>query len=324
MAAGEPTVLLLTDPALDTHAWPGHPERPERRAAAAAGVTDGARQAGARLIERSAVPLSIEEVAAVHRRGYLDWLVARAAEGGTWVDADTYVVEASVSAALLAAGLAVAAATAVAAGEADVAFAVIRPPGHHAGAEQGKGFCLLNNVALATRALRASGAATRVAILDWDVHHGDGTQAIFLDDAAVFYASTHQFPWYPGSGSEAERTATTLNVPLTAGTGDEGLQAAWQEVILPAVVAWKPDAVLVSAGYDAHRDDPLAALEVTDAGFRDVSSAIGAAAAGLGLPGIALVLEGGYDLPALRVSTAATVEGLLEGLRPAAKRDSGT
>ena len=322
MGDPEPTVLLLTDAAMDAHAWPGHPERPERRAAVADGVADGALAAGARLVQGTAEPITLEQAAAVHARPYLEWLVARAPEGGAWVDHDTYVVEGSVDAALLAAGLAVAAARAVATREVKLAYAAIRPPGHHAHREQGQGFCLLNNVALAVHALRATGAATRIAICDWDVHHGDGTQAIFAADPDVFYGSTHQFPWYPGSGS-AEQTANRLNVPLAAGSGDEAFISAWEEEILPTVRAFAPDTLLVSAGYDAHRDDPLAGLLVTEHGFRTVAAAVGAAARGLGIPGVALVLEGGYDLVALRLSAAATIAGVLAGLAGSARGNGG-
>jgi acetoin utilization deacetylase AcuC-like enzyme len=209
----------------------------------------------------------------------------------------------------------------VARGEAAVAFAVVRPPGHHAAGERAAGFCLVNNVALAVEALRAGGLAERVAIVDWDVHHGDGTQAIFDADADVLYASTHQSPLYPGTGAAEERgsgaaVGTKLNVPLPPGSGDEAFVSAWTEQLLPAVEDFGPGAVLVSAGYDAHRDDPLAHLEVTEAGYGAVATRLGELARRLGVPGVALALEGGYDLAALRASAAATVRGLL-GKRPA-------
>jgi acetoin utilization deacetylase AcuC-like enzyme len=223
------------------------------------------------------------------------------------------------AAARLAAGATVRGALAVATGEADVAFAVVRPPGHHASREHSAGFCLLNNVALAAARLRAVGLAQRIAILDWDVHHGDGTQAIFDADPELLYCSTHQSPLYPGTGDPTERgrgaaEGTKLNVPLPPGSGDRELTYAWRETILPAVEAFRPEAILLSAGYDAHRADPLAHLMVSEEGFREVAKAIGALAARLSLPGVAVTLEGGYDLPALRASAAATVDGLLDGL----------
>jgi acetoin utilization deacetylase AcuC-like enzyme len=168
-------------------------------------------------------------------------------------------------------------------------------------------------------ALRAAGLAQRIAILDWDVHHGDGTQAIFVADPELCYASTHQMPLYPGSGAAAERGSgpgegTKHNVPLPPGSGDEPFAAAWTTRLLPAVESFAPEAILVSAGYDAHRDDPLAELEVTASGFRLVAEEVGHVARRLGLPGVALTLEGGYDLEALHDSVAATIEGLLAGL----------
>jgi acetoin utilization deacetylase AcuC-like enzyme len=322
MSTDEPVVLLLTDPAMAAHAWPGHPERPERVDAVVAGVADGAQTARARLVQRSGAPATLEMLMRVHDAEYLEWLVARAAAGGAWLDPDTYLVGATPTAAWLAAGLAAAAAEAVAAGDADVAFAAVRPPGHHANRDVGKGFCVLNNVAVAAAWVQASGAARRVAILDWDVHHGDGTQSLVEADPDTFYGSTHQYPWYPGTGSANEGSDTVVNVPLAAGSGDEAFVAAWRGTIIPAVEAFAPAAILVSAGFDAHLDDPLAGLMVTSKGFRAVALAVGMLARRMGLRGVALTLEGGYDRDALRASAAATIEGLLDGLRPAPTRDS--
>lgn len=308
------TVLLLTDPGMSGHAWPGHPERPERIAPVVAGTAEAALAAGAELVRRTADPAPLELLASVHDPQYVGWLAAGVQGSGGWFDADTYLVRASPRAAMLAAGLAVAAALAAARGEAAVAFAAIRPPGHHAGSEGGKGFCILNNVAVAVAALRAARAAERVAVLDWDVHHGDGSEALFADDQDVFYASTHQYPWYPGTGSSFDQGETLLNVPLAAGSGDDEFIAAWQETILPRIGAFAPDAILVSAGYDAHRSDPLAGLEITERGYGEVARAVGQLAREAGLGGVAAALEGGYDLDALRASSAATVSGLLSGL----------
>jgi acetoin utilization deacetylase AcuC-like enzyme len=168
-------------------------------------------------------------------------------------------------------------------------------------------------------ALRAAGLAQRIAILDWDVHHGDGTQAIFDADPDLCYASTHQMPLYPGTGDSADRGAgaglgSKHNAPLPPGSGDAAFTDAWLTRLLPAVEAFAPEAILISAGYDAHRLDPLAELEVTEAGYRSVSEAIGRIARAGGLRGVALTLEGGYDLDALRSSASATVAGLLGGL----------
>ena len=318
-----PTVLLLTDPAHRMHTWPGHPERPERVDAVVEGVRDGTRAAGATLVERGAGPISVDQAATIHQRGYLDWLAAREADGGGWLDPDTYVVPGSWNAARVAAGLAVAAVEAVHAGEATVAFAVGRPPGHHAGRDRGKGFCILNSAGVAVAALRAGPGGERVAVLDWDVHHGDGSEEIFSGDANVLYASTHQYPWYPGTGAATGSAENVLNVPLPAETGDDRFVDAWRATILSRLAEFQPTAIVVSAGYDAHRDDPLAWLEVTEDGFRRVAEAVGEFARRQGVSGVALTLEGGYDLDALRASAEATVIGLLGGLGGASPRDAG-
>jgi acetoin utilization deacetylase AcuC-like enzyme len=308
------TVLLLTHAAMDRHAAPGHVERPERREATAAGVRGAA---GGRLQERPATEVEAEALARVHDGEYLRALEEIEAGGGAWLDPDTYLVAGSLEAARLAAGATVAAAEAVADGAAEVGFAVVRPPGHHAGAARGSGFCLLNNIAVAVAALRASGRARRVAIVDWDVHHGDGTQSIFDADPDLCYASTHQVPLYPGTGwpeesGSGEAAGTKHNRPLSPGSGDAAFVDAWR-ALLATVEAFAPEALLVSAGYDAHRADPLAHLVVTEHGYEAVARLVGAMSARLRLPGVALTLEGGYDLDALRASASATVEGLLAG-----------
>jgi acetoin utilization deacetylase AcuC-like enzyme len=314
-----PRVLLLTDPAMSGHQPPGHPERPERLGAVSSGVADGAAAAGAELATPPVEVADRRAVERIHPAPYLDLLGDAARQGGGWIDADTFLGPGSLVAARLAAGATIQAALAVARRETAVAFASVRPPGHHARPQRAAGFCLLNNVALAVMALRAAGLAQRIAILDWDVHHGDGTQAIFDADPELCYASSHQMPLYPGTGAADEQgvgpgAGSKHNVPLPPGSGDDPFVSAWTTRLLPAVEVFAPQAILVSAGYDAHRDDPLAELEVTAAGFRLVSEAIGRLARTLGLPGVALTLEGGYDLEALHDGVAATVEGLLVGL----------
>jgi acetoin utilization deacetylase AcuC-like enzyme len=311
-------VLLVTDSRTDRHAAHGHVERPERREAVAAGVRDAAADV---LEERAATPAQDELLERVHDPDYLAELEEIDRRGGAWLDPDTYCVAGSLDAARLAAGATADVAVAASSGAAAVAFAVVRPPGHHAAVGRGSGFCLLNNVAVAVAALRGRGTA-RIAILDWDVHHGDGTQAIFDDDPELCYASTHQAPLYPGTGApweagSGEAFGTKHNRPLMPGTGDEGFVAAWRDELLPAVEAFRPEVILVSAGYDAHRADPLAHLEVTEGGYGAVSRMVGQMSTRLGLPGVALTLEGGYDLPALRASAGATVLGLLAGRRGA-------
>ncbi|HEX9609774.1 MAG TPA: histone deacetylase [Candidatus Limnocylindria bacterium] len=314
------TVWLLTDAAMDAHASPGHAERPERRLAVADGVRDGASAAGTELVEPAVQEIGDDEAHLVHDPDYLTLLAVAEVRGG-WLDPDTYLVPGSLRAARLAAGATVQAARAVASGQAEVAFAVVRPPGHHADVGHAAGFCLLNNAAIGAAVLRSDGLARRTAIVDWDVHHGDGTQAIFYANPDVCYASTHQSPFYPGTGSAEERGSgeaegTKHNHPLRAGAGDAEFLAAWRDDLLPAIEAFKPQAILVSAGYDAHRDDPLAHLAVTEEGFGAVARLVGALGGRLGLPGVALTLEGGYNLAALRASAGATVRGLLDGRRP--------
>ncbi len=309
------SVWLLTDAAMDAHATPGHPERPERRRATA----DGVRGAAGDLLEEPSVePIDVATLELIHDPAYLALLGDAEARGGGWLDPDTYLVPGSLGAAMLAAGATLQAAIAVGTGAAQVAFAAVRPPGHHAARGRGSGFCLLNNVAIAVAGLRARGIAERVAIVDWDVHHGNGTQAIFDADPALCYTSTHESPHYPGTGARDETGAgdaagTKHNRPLPPGSGDEAFVAAWGEDLLPAIEAFAPEAILVSAGYDAHADDPLAALDVTEAGFETVAVLVGALSARLGLPGVALTLEGGYDFDALRASVAASVRGVLAG-----------
>lgn len=315
-----PTVLLVTHPAMEAHRAPGHPERPERLAAAAAGVERGAREAGARLERREASAADDATVERIHPQSHVADLERSCADGGGWLDPDTYLAMGSMGAARLAAGGTVEVALAVRRGEAAVAFAAVRPPGHHAGRGRASGFCLLNNVAVAAAALRSQGLE-RIAIVDWDVHHGDGTQAIFIADPLLCYASTHQSPLFPGTGGSDEvgigaARGTKHNVPLPPGSGDEAFLAAWRERLLPEVERFGPEAILVSAGYDAALADPLAELEVTTVGYRSLGEELGALVARLGLPGVALTLEGGYDLPSLTDGVAATVAGLLAGIGP--------
>jgi acetoin utilization deacetylase AcuC-like enzyme len=315
---GTARVLLFSDPAMAGHRSPGHPERPERVDAVISGIADGAAAGGASLERPRVEPAEPDALERVHPAPYLALLDDAAQRGGGWIDADTFIGHESMLAARLAAGATIQAAMAAAGGDAEVAFAAVRPPGHHARRERAAGFCLLNNVAVAALALRAAGLAQRIAILDWDVHHGDGTQSIFDADPELCYASTHQVPLYPGSGDAAERGAgpglgSKHNVPLTPGSGDAAFTHAWLTQLLPAVEAFRPEAILVSAGYDAHRLEPLAELEVTEAGYRSVAEAVGRLARGGEVRGVGLNLEGGYDLEALHDSAAATVAGLLAG-----------
>ena len=310
-------LFLSAAPDLDDHqTGRGHPERPARVPA----VLDGVRQANLTdaVVQLPSREVSAEELERVHTRQYLRMLQDFCAAGGGSLDADTVASAGSWTTALRAVGGALAAVEALAEANEGVAFVAHRPPGHHATADQAMGFCLLNTVAIAAGALLHRGE--RVAVLDWDVHHGNGTQDIFWDEPDLLYVSTHQSPLYPGTG---EVTATggaiapglTLNIPLPPGATGDVLLYALDEVIAPAVEEFRPTWLLVSSGFDAHQSDPLAHLALSAGDFGAMAAR---AKDFVPEPGrIVIVLEGGYDLPALTASTGAVLAAVLgETYRP--------
>jgi acetoin utilization deacetylase AcuC-like enzyme len=286
-----------------------HPESPARLAAALRGIEDAA--LGDALTFVPARPATRAELETVHDARYLDALERLAQEGGGKLDPDTVVSRGSFDTAVLAVGAGLVAAELLRAGDADAAFVATRPPGHHASAYLGRGFCLLNGIAVCAATLAAAGE--RVLVVDWDVHHGNGTQEIFWDDPRVLYTSTHQWPWYPGTGDASETggpraPGLTVNVPLPAGaTGDVAL-AALDDVVAPAAAGFAPTWVLVSAGFDAHRADPLAELEWSAGDFALLARRVAALAPAPGR--LVAFLEGGYDLDALARCVTATVATL--------------
>jgi acetoin utilization deacetylase AcuC-like enzyme len=316
--SGTPSYAVIEDPRYREHrAPPGHPERPERLAAVGEAL-DAVRPA---LLSLPAREASDEEILRVHERALLARVAAAAAAAPTRLDPDTFVSKQSHVVARLAAGAAIDLAAAVAGGAASSGLAAVRPPGHHAETDRAMGFCLFNNVAIAARALQAAHGVGKLVIVDWDVHHGNGTQQAFETDPSVLYFSMHQFPYYPGTGSFGEigvgrGEGATVNVPLPAGSGDVEYVGVIERVLVPVVRAFRPELILVSAGFDAHRDDPLASMEVSFAGYRALAARVRALAEDVCGGRLACVLEGGYAASGLREGVGALLAASLESPIP--------
>ena len=310
-------IALLANPEQIGHWSEGHPERPERVAAILEAIT--ASDLG--LKPEVAPPAPESMIDRVHDPSYVAMLDRAASSGGGFLDPDTYITPQSMRAARTAAGALVEGVNRVLDGTVNHAFAVVRPPGHHAEHAQAMGFCLLNNVGIGLVAACGKGIR-RIAVLDFDVHHGNGTQHSFENDAEVFYASTHQYPFYPGTGSAGESGAhgTVFNVPLARGSGDPVFLGAWEKKIGPALAAFHPELLLVSAGFDAHRDDPLAGLEVTTDAYRELAGMIKSWAIEHTRGRTVWALEGGYSLRALGESVVACLEVLLDDTTDGGRR----
>jgi len=306
-------VGLYDDPVFGEHdAGPGHPERPERLEA----VRRGLRQGGLveALVPLAPRPATRAELLRVHTPEHVDRVAA--AEGkSVRFDPDTAMGPRSYGAATRAAGAVVDAVESVLDGAIDRAFCSVRPPGHHATPDRAMGFCVLNNVAVGVAAALARGLS-RVAVIDFDVHHGNGTQEAFYRDRRVLFVSSHQFPFYPGTGDldevgEGDGRGFTVNLPMPAGMGDGDYRRAYREIVEPIGRVFDPELVLVSAGFDAYRDDPLGGMALTPAGFAELMDVCLAVASGAARGRLVAVLEGGYDMDGIADSTAAVVGRML-------------
>ena len=296
---------------------PGHPESPQRLRAILARLEETGLLPNLVRIEPH---LATDDwVTQVHTNSYVKALRTRAPhQGYVSLDPDTSMSPGSLNAAYLAAGGVLTAIDAIMDKRVDNAFCAVRPPGHHAEADHAMGFCLINNVAVAARYFQKRYGLERIAIVDWDVHHGNGTQHTFYKDPSVFFFSTHQYPYYPGTGAVDERgegkgEGFTLNVPLPAGMGDKEYLEIFNHILRPALTAYKPDAIIISAGFDAHRDDPLAGMNLTDEGYKALTTVVQEIASEHAGGRVLSCLEGGYSLAAL----AASVEGHLRVLQEA-------
>lgn len=308
------STLLLSHPACLNHLTPaGHPERPDRLRAIEQALEDEKFQ----LLARAEAPLApLEIIALCHPTDYIEAIRdASPAEGLVRLDADTAMSPGSFEAALRAVGGAKLAVDEVIAGKASNAFVATRPPGHHTETARPMGFCLFNNAAIAARYAQKTHGIERAAIVDFDVHHGNGSQDIFWSDKSVMYCSTHEMPLYPGTGAVGERGEfnTVVNAPLSAGDGGAAFKQAFEAVILPRLREFKPDILIISAGFDAHTRDPLANLNLVEADYTWVTKKLMDVADANAKGRVVSLLEGGYDLQGLSRSVAAHVTALMHG-----------
>ena len=295
----------------DHNPGPYHPESPERLAA----IDEAFAQAqtdGLSLEDLAPQPISNEDILRVHKQSHIERLNEVSGQS-THLDSDTAVSSASVDVARLAAGATLSVFETVALRTGTAGLSLVRPPGHHAIAERAMGFCLLGNMAIAAKSLLDRQIVERIAIYDWDVHHGNGTQAMFIDDPRVLFMSTHQWPFYPGTGAASETgigdaEGSTVNIPLPEGTADDEILSITENVLAPRVKSFSPDLILISAGFDGHTNDPLGGFRLTTSGYKQLACRWRDIAESTCQGRIAGVLEGGYNFDALAQSVLATAK----------------
>jgi acetoin utilization deacetylase AcuC-like enzyme len=296
------------------HDQPGHPENAKRLKS----IIFGLQEKG--LLEKvtqiKSRPAEIDEIELCHTKEYIEYVKGFCEKGGGYLDPDTYSNQHSYTAVATAIGSSIDLVKAVTKGELKNGFALLRPPGHHALANRSMGFCLFGNIAIAAKVALTQFGVSKVAIIDFDVHHGNGTQALVGDDPNILFISSHQYPFYPGTGSireigDGEAEGTIVNIPLQAGVGDNGFKSVYKKIVIPSLERFKPELILVSAGYDAHWDDPLANLNLSLNGFNQISRELIKCAEEICSGKIIFFLEGGYNLDVLGNGVTNTVRSLL-------------
>jgi acetoin utilization deacetylase AcuC-like enzyme len=311
-----PTGLLYHPDYLKHNSGQNHPESAERLSSLIAHLEKKGLLSKLKSVEP--YPAKVDWLETVHDPSYIRRVEQVCKNGGGMLDLDTHVGPESYQIALLAAGGAMAAVDAVMKKKVKNAFCAVRPPGHHAERDRGMGFCIFNNIAVAARYAQNKFGLKRVLIVDWDVHHGNGTQAIFLEDPSVLYFSIHQFPFYPGTGGEGETgegegEGFTFNMPMFAGSGDLEYVEAFENIFYPLAVKFSPEFVFISAGFDAHQDDPLASINLTEGGYERMTEVITKLASECCQGRLASVLEGGYNLKSLSASAERHIRVLMDG-----------